>query len=157
MPRPNVLLYSCALSQLSATILMNVQISVMQWTCSQLTYPSWRRKWMAHLEEEQPHSLATAIKHCHKHTYPNLHILMKVACSFGVTSCECERSFSTLRHLNTYLHKTMKTEHLSALALMNILYGFSINYGLAATKFLQLHPRKIQAPNLLFENKCMIL
>ena len=116
-----------------------------------IEFQSWRRKWMAHLEEERPRSLASAIKKCQKDMYPNLHILMKVACTFGVTSCECERSFSTLRRLNTYLRKTMETERLSALALMNIHYGFGINYGLAATKFLQLHPRKIQTSNLLFE------
>ena len=64
--------------------------------------------------------------------YPNLHIPMKLACSLGVTSCERERSFTTLRRLNTYLRKTMETERLSALALMSI-----HNYGLVATKFLQ--------------------
>ena len=70
---------------------------------------------MAHLEEERPRSLAMAIKHCHKSMHP-IHVLMKVACSFGVTSCEFEQSFSTLRHLNMYLRKTIETERLSALA-----------------------------------------
>ena len=67
-------------------------------------------------------------KHCHKDMYSNLHILKKAAGSFGVTSCEYEQSFSTLQCLNTYLCKTLETECLLALALINIHYGFSINY-----------------------------
>ena len=37
-----------------------------------------------------------------------------------VTSCEAERSFSTLRRIKTYLRSTMKQERLIGLALLNV-------------------------------------
>ena len=37
-----------------------------------------------------------------------------------VTSCEAERSFSTLRRIKIYLHCTMKQKRLSGLALLNV-------------------------------------
>ena len=37
-----------------------------------------------------------------------------------VTSCEAERSFSTLRRIKTFLHTTMTQDRLNGLALLNI-------------------------------------
>jgi len=46
-----------------------------------------------------------------------------------VTSCECERSFSTIHHVHTYLHASIGQEHISnlALGLMTVHYDDSID------------------------------
>ena len=59
--------------------------------------------------------------------YPNLSVLLKIAGTVPVTSCECERSGSILKRLNTYLRASMRYERLSGLALMQINYDLEIS------------------------------
>ena len=53
--------------------------------------------------------------------------LLCIFSTIPVTTCECERSVSSLRHLKSYLRSTMGQERLSALALLNIHYSMEIN------------------------------
>ena len=53
-------------------------------------------------------------------TYPNLLKLVQIALVLPVTSCEAERTFSTLRRLLTWLRSRMKVERLSNLARMHV-------------------------------------
>ena len=46
--------------------------------------------------------------------------LLRILWTIPVNVCECERSFSFLRRLKTYLRNTMNQERLSALALIHI-------------------------------------
>ena len=48
-------------------------------------------------------------------------------CILPVTSAECERSFSPLERLKTYLRSAMTTERQSNLEMMNIHYGRAID------------------------------
>ena len=111
----------------------------------------WRRKWSGVNPEDRPSSLAKALTMCDKTRLPNVHILLKLACTLPVTSCECERSFSVLRRLRPWLRASMTTPRLSGLALMNIHYGHPINYKDVVKKFLKLHPRRVDTPNLFFD------
>ncbi|XP_060782672.1 52 kDa repressor of the inhibitor of the protein kinase-like [Neoarius graeffei] len=52
--------------------------------------------------------------------YPNIHSILQVLLTMPVSTASAERSFSTLRHLKTYLHNTMSDTRLTGLALMNI-------------------------------------
>jgi len=113
---------------------------------------SWKRKWENEPVEDRPTSLATAIQSCDKTRFPNLYILLQIGCTLGVTSCECERSFSVMRRLRTWLRATMGTTRLSALALMNIHYGHTVDYKKVVELFLRLHPRRIQNANLIFQS-----
>jgi len=54
--------------------------------------------------------------------FPNLYILLKIAATLPVISCECERSISTMRRLNNYMRCTMGESRLSSLAIMHIKY-----------------------------------
>ena len=67
-----------------------------------------------------------------------------------VTSCEAERSFSTLRRLKTYLRTTMSQERLNGLALLNV-YN-STTYIPATvqirTKYLKKHRRLMESKSL---------
>ena len=70
---------------------------------------------------------AKAIKVCEKDTFPNLQVLLQLACTIPVTSCECERSASALRRLHTYMRASMGQSRLSSLALTHIHYDIAVD------------------------------
>ena len=53
--------------------------------------------------------------------------LFKILWTIPVNSCECERSFSALKRLKTYLRNSMREERLSGLAILNIEKDVEIN------------------------------
>jgi len=52
--------------------------------------------------------------------YPNLFILLTIYLTVPVTSVECERSFSVLKRLKSWLRTTMGQARLSALSIIQI-------------------------------------
>ena len=50
-----------------------------------------------------PNDCATSIKKCDRTFFPNIFVLLQIACTIPVTSCECERNASVLRKLHNYL------------------------------------------------------
>ena len=60
----------------------------------------WKVKWSSVAENERPQTYATAIKSCSSIAFPNIYILLKIACTQTVTSCECECSASVIRRLD---------------------------------------------------------
>ena len=52
--------------------------------------------------------------------FPELLELLAIALTFGVSTASCERSFSCLKILKTYLRATMREEQLNSLALLSI-------------------------------------
>ena len=72
-----------------------------------------------------PGNLAKTLKECDELTFPNMFVLIKTGATLLVTSCECERSFSVMLRLRTWLRACMPSERLSALGLMHIHYGSS--------------------------------
>lgn len=52
--------------------------------------------------------------------YPNIQQMLSLYLTLPVTTCSCERSFSSLRRLKTWLRSTMGDERLSGLALMHV-------------------------------------
>nr|XP_055048148.1 52 kDa repressor of the inhibitor of the protein kinase-like [Misgurnus anguillicaudatus] len=52
--------------------------------------------------------------------YSNIQCILCIYLTLPVTTCSCERSFSALRHLKTWLQSTTGDERLSGLALMNV-------------------------------------
>lgn len=51
---------------------------------------------------------------------PNLHKLLQIAIGLPVSSAGCERSFSAMRRIKTWLRATMNQERFSNMALLNI-------------------------------------
>ena len=82
--------------------------------------------------------------------FPNLFVLLKKPCTFSITSAECQRSFSTMRRLRTWLGASMKMERLGSVAIMNIHRQEKVDYKHVSELFFQLHPRKVNWTNLLF-------
>ena len=65
------------------------------------------------------------------------------------TSCECERSASTLRRLNNFMRASMGKERLSALAMIHIHYDMVIDREEAVNIFARLHARMLELKTLL--------
>uniref|UniRef100_A0A8C6T8V9 Zinc finger MYM-type protein 1 n=1 Tax=Neogobius melanostomus TaxID=47308 RepID=A0A8C6T8V9_9GOBI len=76
--------------------------------------------------------------------FPGLSGVFQTALTIPVSSCTCERSFSALRRLHTWLRRTMGQERLTHLALMSIerhaLYNSDHNQ--IIDQFAQLKPRR---------------
>ena len=103
-------------------------------------------------KERVPQTISLAIKTVDKGHFPNVHTLLKLAATLPITSCECERSFSGLRRLKTWLRNTMNTDRLAPLALMNVHYDHDVSYKRAADLFFQLYPRRLLDSNLVFQS-----
>ena len=74
-------------------------------------------------EEERETSQAAAHQETLKDTlkfFPELLKVLKIFATLPVTSCEAERSFSTLKRLKTFIRSTMGEERLNSLAVLNI-------------------------------------
>ena len=67
------------------------------------------------------------MKQLDSNAYPNLSVLLKIAGTAAVKSCERKRSGSVLKSLNTYLRASMRQEGLSGTALMHINYDVEIS------------------------------
>lgn len=59
--------------------------------------------------------------------YPNVKCMLLLFLTLPVTTCSCERSFSALRRLKTWLRSTMGDERLSSLALMHVHQNIEID------------------------------
>ena len=111
----------------------------------------WRRKWLTVASKDRPDTLAKAITKCDEERFPNLFVPLKIACTFPITFAECERSFSAVRRLRTWLRASMKMERLGSVAIMNIHRQEGVDYKHVSKLFFQLHPRKMNLTNLLFD------
>lgn len=111
----------------------------------------WKRKWLNVNPELRPNCLSTSIAACDELRYPNLFTLLKIGCTLPITTSTCERSFSALRRLRTWLRQSINNNRLTSLALMHINYGHQIDYDKAVDLFCQLHPRKFDSSNLVYK------
>ena len=91
---------------------------------------------------------AAAIKECNPMHYPNIRVMLQLACSLHATSCECERRASTMCHLNTYIRRIMTQKILSLLALLHIYYDVLIDLDTAIDIYSRLHPRLWEVGNV---------
>ena len=110
----------------------------------------WMTRWEDLPKSQCGSTLTTAIKGSDEDHFLNIFVLLKIICTLPVTSCECERSFSAMRRHCTWLCSTMKTERLTALAIMNIHREVEVDYEKVVQQFLQLHPRKLDKSNLIY-------
>ena len=100
-------------------------------------------------------SCAASLKACDLDDFPNLYILLKIAATLPVTSCECERSISTMKRLNNYMRCTISESRISSLALMHITFDMPVIAfdmpEIIVNVFQGLHPRMMQLSSLLYE------
>ena len=77
--------------------------------------------------------------------FPNIHILLRLICTWPVTSSECERNISVLRRLKVppHLRSTMGQERMIGLALVHIRYGMELNLDDIINIFAGQHQRRM--------------
>ena len=110
----------------------------------------WMKNWEDVPKSQRGSTLATAIKDCDEDHLPNIFVLLKIACTLPVTSCECKRSFLAMRRHREWLRNTRKTERLTALTIMNVHREAEVDYEKVVQQFLRLHPRKLDESNLIY-------
>ena len=81
-------------------------------------YRMWVRKWKQ--ASSYPEILIDVLKACDETAFPNIRVLLQLALTLPITSCESERSFSQLKLIKTSRRSTMTEDRLSALSLMKI-------------------------------------
>ncbi len=113
----------------------------------------WRRHFMSESKATLADTPGSALKACSESFYPNITILLRIAATLPITSCECERSASSLRRLETYNRASMTEERRSSLALIHIHYNKEVSVDRVIDIFARLHPRKLEFENILGEKK----
>lgn len=121
----------------------------------------WARKWKLESQShdsELPSRLVDTLQACDATTYPNINVLLQLALTLPVTSCECERSFSQLKLVKTTLRSTKTGDRLSSLVHMKInrsacekLHSSPDTMHELVTCFAQLHPRRMNMSFVLSE------
>ena len=96
-----------------------------------------------------PDTASKALKECDDDLFPNIYTLLKICATIPATSCECERSASSLRRLHTYNRACMGQERLSSLALMYIHYQAKIVLDEVVNLFASKHPRRLELGTIL--------
>ena len=108
----------------------------------------WRIKWQGKIHDAADlNTPAKALSSIDGDFFPNIEQLLKIACTLPVTSVECERSISRLRHLKTYLRSTMQEERLNGLAMLYIHRDIPCSAEAVVDEFARRHPRRIQLVN----------
>ena len=73
----------------------------------EVEFMRWRSYWLRHAGDSLPYiTLGVLLSDKEIHTYPSLEILLQILTTGPVTTATNERSFSALRHLETYLRFT---------------------------------------------------
>uniref|UniRef100_A0ABD2XCV9 HAT C-terminal dimerisation domain-containing protein n=1 Tax=Trichogramma kaykai TaxID=54128 RepID=A0ABD2XCV9_9HYME len=67
------------------------------------------------------------LDHCDDEVFPIVTMLLKILATLPISSCNAERSFSSLRRIKDWLRSTMSKDRLDGLALMNIHWNVKIN------------------------------
>ena len=92
-------------------------------------YRMWIRMWkQKQSENELPRKLVDVYKACDYLNFLNVHILLQLALTLPITSCESERSFSQLKLVKTSRRLTMTADRLSGLAIMKIIRQYVKNF-----------------------------
>lgn len=103
----------------------------------------WRKKCFDMSADLRPTTTLESLNLCNPEYFPNVFVLLKILAILPVSSSQCERSFSTMKRLKTYLRSTMGQTRLTSLALMNIHHDTVINPEDVVTKFLSDEKRRL--------------
>ena len=108
----------------------------------------WKIKYSSMPSDQRPDTLGGALLSCEIEDYPNIFVLLTIACTLPVTTCENERSNSQLKLLKTYLRSTMTEKRLSSLALIKIHRDMvaNLDFNKLVVAFANKHPRRMALP-----------
>lgn len=115
-------------------------------------FSRWRDVYVSKAVDQRPTTCASALKECDSNLYPNLSLLLRIACTLPVTSSECERNASVVRRLHNFMRAGMTESRLTSLALMHIHYQHHVDLDTVVQLFAELHPRRLQFGSIVFES-----
>ena len=109
----------------------------------------WKTMWGNLPKSEHVTSIHQCYLKCNVVQYPNIKTILCITCTFPVTSCESERSFSALKRLKTYLRATMHQERLNGLSLMLIHKYITVDIKRVIDAFATRKPRRMTLRDIL--------
>ena len=114
-------------------------------------FSRWKRACVTAPVDKRPDTLEKALLFCDRDDYPNIFVLLVIACTLPVTTCETERSNSQLKLLKTYLRSTMTEERLSSLAVIKIHREMvaDLDFDKLVVEIANRHPRRMALPCVL--------
>ena len=97
------------------------------------------------IKPQTPEQLLEAAVQYGKDVFPNLRTALQIMLTVAVSVASCERSFSKLKLIKTYLRATMKQDRLSDLAILSIEKATfeSIDYSTIIDRFAENKTRKV--------------
>ena len=104
----------------------------------------WKIEWQDVAEKDRPNTAASALKACDKRRFPNVKRLLRILCTLPLTSAECERTFSFMRRLKSYLRSTMNAERFNGLALLATHRSKDINLINVRRRLINMHKRRME-------------
>lgn len=93
----------------------------------------WATRWA--MAESRPTRLLDSLNKTNPDAYPSVHTVFMLLLTMPATSASCERSFSSMRRIKTYLRSTMTGDRLSALGVLHIHRDFTIDIDQIINKF----------------------
>ena len=109
----------------------------------------WKQRYQKISSDSRPNSCSYAMKDCGAKAFPNISVLLRIACTLPVTSCTCKRSASVIRRLHTWTRATMGQNILSSLALIHIHRDMPVDLDEVVNIFITKHPRRLELGNVL--------
>ncbi|XP_065662764.1 52 kDa repressor of the inhibitor of the protein kinase-like [Hydra vulgaris] len=100
----------------------------------------WEAFWL-NFKGDIPSNISETLKAINFPGFENIKVCLKLLATFPLTSCECERSFSSLRRLKNYMRSTMVQDRLNGFALMNIHTEIVIDIKKVIDKFATINRR----------------
>ena len=79
----------------------------------------WETYWLSNTSCH-PDNISSTLKSINFSSFSNIKICLRILGTLPVTTCTCERSFSSMRRLKNYTRSTMVSESLNGIALMHV-------------------------------------
>ena len=114
----------------------------------------WKMKFTSMSSSHRPDSLQAALQCCDEDAFPNLKVLLVIACTLPITTCETERANSQLKLIKTDLRSTMAEERLAGLAMIKVHRRMvdDLDFDELIVTFANKHPRRMALPCVLSDN-----
>ena len=106
----------------------------------------WKQQFVSN--STPPSTLKDTLKICDRDRFPNIFVLLQIACTLPITSCSCEHGASSLRHLRMYMRASMIENRLTGLALMHIHYAKTVDLDKVIEEFANKHHREMKLQSI---------
>ncbi|XP_045204590.2 52 kDa repressor of the inhibitor of the protein kinase-like [Mercenaria mercenaria] len=93
----------------------------------------WTMRWSD--GAQKPTTIIDTLDRTQSEAYPSIYSILKILLSMPATPASCERSFSSMKRIKTYLRNTMTENRLASLALLHIHRDMEVDVDKIINKF----------------------